>query len=206
MDTEDHKSPFSEWIRSPQTMIALSAVLLSVCGLFVSIYETSLIREQQRASVWPNVEVQPSLRPDDLKIFVQNTGIGPARIIKAAVIYGDEVKKNWKEIIESVDYEGKGYSDYQSLIKGRVMPPSSSQELIFRIESSAENREGNLAEILGKAINEETLDVALCYCSVYDECWTTYMSDIVKRAKVEQVPKREERIVESCETMEESGI
>lgn len=46
MDTEDHKSEFSDWIRSPQTMIALSAVLLSVCGLFISIYETTLIREQ----------------------------------------------------------------------------------------------------------------------------------------------------------------
>ncbi len=77
MDTEDHKSTFSEWIRSPQTMIALSAVLLSVCGLFISIYETSLIREQQLASVWPNVEVSPSINDGDLKIFVQNTGIGP---------------------------------------------------------------------------------------------------------------------------------
>ena len=44
MDTGDHKSEFSDWIRSPQTMIALSAVILSVCGLFISMYEASLIR------------------------------------------------------------------------------------------------------------------------------------------------------------------
>lgn len=43
-DPEEHSEgdnrpdeSFSEWIAEPQTMIGLSAVLLSLCGLFVSI-------------------------------------------------------------------------------------------------------------------------------------------------------------------------
>ncbi len=51
------QQPFSTWIMLPQTLIGLSAVLLSVCGLFIAIYEASLIRQAQRASVWPYVEV-----------------------------------------------------------------------------------------------------------------------------------------------------
>lgn len=206
MDTEDHKSTFSEWIRSPQTMIGLSAILLSLCGLFIAIYETSLIREQQRASVWPNVEVSPSINDGVLRIFVQNTGIGPARIIKASVIHRDEVKKNWDEMINAFEYEDEGNSGYQSLIKGRVLPPASPQELIFRIESSSENRDSNLADQLSKAIMAENIDVKLCYCSVYNECWTASMSDVMKRARGEQVLTREEKEVANCSAMEESGI
>jgi len=48
---------FTDWLLEPQTLIALSAVLLSVCGLFVSLYETSLMRQEQRASVWPRVSI-----------------------------------------------------------------------------------------------------------------------------------------------------
>jgi hypothetical protein len=86
-------------------LVSLSAVLLSVCGLFISIYETYLIREQQHASVRPNVEVTPSIRSKTLKIFVQNTGIGPARIKSASILYQDEVKKNWPALLNSIEYD-----------------------------------------------------------------------------------------------------
>lgn len=210
MDTDDHKSPFSEWIRSPQTMIALSAVLLSVCGLFISIYETSLIREQQRASVWPNVEIAPSINPGDLKIFVQNTGVGPARIQTASVIYKDDVKADWGEVVRAIKYDKvDNMSSYQSLINGRVLPFNSNQELIFRIQSPSDKPESDLAGKLSKAILNEELDVRLCYCSVYDECWTASMLDVTKRAQGKAVLTREERKVERClgiEGIEESGI
>ncbi len=51
-------------------LVALSALLLSVCGLFISIYEASLIRRSQRASVWPYVEVTAGIhnRQIDLRV------------------------------------------------------------------------------------------------------------------------------------------
>ena len=206
MDTDDHKSKFSDWIRSPQTMIALSAVVLSVCGLFISIYETSLIREQQRASVWPNVEIQPSIRNDSLKIFVQNSGIGPARIMNASVSYQGEVKDNWADVINSFNFRSDEMSDYQSLIQGSVLPPDSEQEMIFRVASSAENPQTNLAIQIGRSILQENLNITICYCSVYDECWTTQLSHLIKKTNGEQVPTREERRVSSCSAFEQSGI
>jgi hypothetical protein len=207
MDSENHDSSFSDWIRSPQTMIALSAVLLSVCGLFVSVYEASLMREQQRASVWPNVEIGPSINPGDLKIFVQNTGVGPARIVSASLTRQGEPEENWGELIRAFEREdGADPGWYQSLITGRVLPRSSSQELIFRIQSPSENPGSGLADRLSEAISEEEIDVRLCYCSVYDECWTTRMSDVMTRARGGRVPTREERRVERCPTMEASGI
>lgn len=206
MDTEDHKSPFSEWIRSPQTMIALAAVLLSVCGLFVSFYEASLIREHQRASVWPNVEVHPSMNPGVVRIFVQNTGIGPAYIQAAAVTYNGVVQPNWDSMVDSLEFIKKGNKGYVSLINGRVLPPRSEQELIFRIESVPEIQGRGLADAINQAIEDEVIDVVVCSCSVYDECWTTAMLDVIKRAKGKDVPTRDERKVASCSAAKVSGI
>jgi len=206
MDTDDHKSKFSDWIRSPQTMIALSAVVLSVCGLFISIYETSLIREQQRASVWPNVQVTPSFKSDTLKIFVQNTGVGPARIMNASLTYKDNLIQNWDHLKSAFDYEEKDISDIQSLVSGEVVPPSTEKELIYRVASTATNQNRDLVYQMSTSISNMDIDLEVCYCSVYDECWTTRLSYVEKRFRGEQVPTRKERRVSSCSAFEQSGI
>ena len=187
-------------------MIALSAVVLSVCGLFISIYETSLIREQQRASVWPNVEIQPSIRNDSLKIFVENSGIGPARIMNASVSYKGDVKENWADVMNSFNFRSDEISDYQSLIQGSVLPPDSGQEMIFRVASSADDQELNIAFQMGRAIIQEDLNINICYCSVYDECWTTELRYLVRKSNGEPVPSREALLVSSCSMVEQSGI
>jgi hypothetical protein len=206
MDTDDHKSEFSDWIRSPQTMIALSAVILSVCGLFISMYEASLIREQQRASVWPNVEIQPSINTDSLKIFVENSGIGPARIMKASVSYRGDVKDNWRDLLDAFEFQRDDVSDYQSLIQGSVLPPDSGQELIFRVTSDANDPISDLAIQMGRAILDGDINISVCYCSVYDECWTSELSHLIRKSRGERVPSRDDLRVSSCSAMQQSGI
>ena len=206
MDTDDHKSEFSDWIRSPQTMIALSAVILSVCGLFISMYEASLIREQQRASVWPNVEIQPSINTDSLKIFVENSGIGPARIMKASVTYRGDVKDNWRDLLDAFEFQRDDVSDYQSLIQGSVLPPDSGQELIFRVTSAANDPTSDLAIQMGRAILDGDINISVCYCSVYDECWTSELSHLIRKSRGERVPSRDDLRVSSCSAMQQSGI
>lgn len=44
MIEENVEESFADWITSPQMLVGLSAILLSLCGLFVSIYEASLMR------------------------------------------------------------------------------------------------------------------------------------------------------------------
>ena len=41
----------------PEMLVGLSAVLIGVCALGVSLYETSLMREEQRAAVMPILEL-----------------------------------------------------------------------------------------------------------------------------------------------------
>jgi hypothetical protein len=64
---------------SPEMIAAISAVVIGVCAIAVSLYETTLIRQQLKGSVWPNVEVGFSYNEAGFRYFLSNTGVGPAR-------------------------------------------------------------------------------------------------------------------------------
>jgi len=117
-------------------MIGLSAVRLSLCGLFVSIYETRLIRQEQRASVWPRISVTPSVSTerDTVEIGVQNGGIGPARVRAARIEHEGERKANWQDLLESVDQSGA--SRNFGLLNSQVLFPGK-EETIFTVVSDS---------------------------------------------------------------------
>lgn len=205
-DNEAKKESFLSWITGPEMLVGISAILLSVCGLVVSIYETSLIREDQYASVWPYMEVGPSFRGEGLRIMIQNTGVGPAKIRSAAVIDDGEVKKNWGELIQDVVGEGKDVPFSQSLINRRVIPKASEQEVVFSLDKGSGDIDEQMIFKLEKRIMEGRLDVVLCYCSVYDECWRASMQEVVRAFRGEMLPERKPISVQQCKAMENSGI
>lgn len=203
-DDEKHEKSISQWLARPQTMIALSAVVLSVCGLFVATYETQLLRQHQRASVWPHVEVQPSLATDRVRLMVQNTGVGPARIQAATLTINGQQQDGWEDMILYALDEPAAVNAYQSLINGRVLPAGSAQETIFTVGLEDGGAASTLVPVLRNEILEGNLDIELCYCSVYEDCWTTSMQDIVRRSQgVESTPSRE---VNNCRAIPQSGI
>lgn len=63
MSQSDTGRWFWAWVAQPETMIGLAAIVPSVCGLFVSTYETSLMRRHRHASVWPYGTVAFSSSP-----------------------------------------------------------------------------------------------------------------------------------------------
>jgi hypothetical protein len=85
-----------------ENAISIMAAIVSLCALFVSFYQTNIMREQQYASVRPLVLVGNSMDTNvedstgRSEIFIWNKGIGPA-------------------IIKYVDFEykGKHYSEFQ---------------------------------------------------------------------------------------------
>ncbi len=53
----------------PEMMVAVSAVFIGICALADSLYETQLMREEQRSAVLP------------LSLHADNVGIGPDRLV-----------------------------------------------------------------------------------------------------------------------------
>ncbi len=203
------QQPFSTWIMRPQTLIGLSAVLLSLCGLSIAIYEASLIRQAQRASVWPYVEVSGTINRDRISLRVQNTGVGPARIRAAAVTYKGETQANWSDLIRSVIRDDTASVrvkiNYTSLINGRVFPPDSPHENIFRVVADSGVTTPAFIALLHDAIYDERVDVAVCFCSVYEECWISNLQNMIRRTRGDAIPN-ESREVDDCDSMQRSGI
>ncbi len=201
--------PFSTWIMRPQTLIGLSALLLSLCGLSIAIYEASLIRQAQRASVWPYVEVSASIHRDRISLRVQNSGVGPARIRAAAVTYKGETQANWSDLIRSVVRDDtvrvRVKNLYTSFINGRVFPPDSPQETIFRVVADSGVTSPAFITLLQDAIYDHRVDVAVCFCSVYEECWISNLQNMIRRTRGDAMPN-ESREVDDCDSMQRSGI
>ena len=196
---------FSRWIARPETLVALSAIVLSVCGLAISIYEAGLIRQSQAASVWPFVQVGASMSPEQESIFVHNTGVGPARIQAANVSYRGETRSSWTDAMrELTDDEELSLDAYYSVVNGQVLPADSERESVFRLTSHGDADRTKLVESLRRAIGANELDVTLCYCSVYEECWVTRMQDVF--AGMRGVESEGVEAVSDCSVVTRSGI
>ena len=91
------------------------------------------------------------------------------------------------------------------MIGGRVLPTNSRQETFFEImeESGAGTRK--LIALLRDAIFEGMVDVTVCYCSVYEECWTSSLQDMIRRTRGVEIPSGS-REVDGCDAVKHSGI
>ncbi len=197
--------PFRRWIRQPQTLVALAAVVLSLCGLFIAVYEASLVRRAQRASVWPYLEVTSSITPAGVTIWVRNSGVGPARVRTATIRHRGETRTGWTDAIGSLDGDAAGVGAYTSTISGRVLPVTADKEKIFELRAESGEEERAAAALIGRAILDGTLDVVVCYCSVFDECWLSSLQDVVGTARPDEAADGERR-VGGCEPADASSI
>lgn len=192
----------------PQTLVALAALLLSFCGLFTAVYEASLIRRAQRASVWPHLELSASINPRQVKLWAQNVGVGPARTHSVALTHRGRRLTDWGDLLDAVEiFDRTGLTFYQSRLGGRVLPADSERELIFHVstEAAAEEAPSARTDALGEAIFDGSIDLEACYCSVFDECWVSTLQDIVRRTGPEATVREPQR-VDDCEGRPASSI
>ena len=151
---------------SPDMLVACAAVLVGLCALGVSIYEANIFRQQQKASVWPYLELSYS----NLEYFsyeIQNKGVGPA-IVKWAVLKIDgKPVKNWREFCAKLPMpNGAKTSFVSSYLYKRVLSAGEKISLIAFHEPNAARH------ILSHA---DKISVEICYGSIFDEHWILKM-------------------------------
>jgi hypothetical protein len=158
----DRRSGFSRLLE-PEMIAALSAVLVGVCALVVSVVQVQMMYEQQHASVWPRVVIMPSYNPENgLSIHVSNPGIGPAVIQYVRASVDGAPRDNWRMTLAALLPNNTPDQFTWSTIGDRIIPPGEDVRALQI--SSREDGAAVLREI-GR------LEVEICYCSVYDRCW-----------------------------------
>lgn len=178
----------------PEMLVGISAVVIGLCALGVSLYETSLMRSEQRAAVVPILELGRSYNysktdpsRNRLSFIAENVGIGPARVIDFRVTVDGEPHATWDAAMRTLTGAKDRISYSMSTINGRTIPPERRIEMYNLLDLE------HLEVILD---DFERIDFEACYCSVFDECWTTRMTTFGASEPVESCTRADDSFAE----------
>lgn len=156
-------------------LISIIALVFSIGAFAVALYEANIAKtqqeimaEQQKATVWPYLKMKRSFKVSDgkteFKLTAQNKGLGPASISDYLLTINNQVVTESLEGIELL----KTILDSDQVIFSFNPNPgviASSEEVEFlKIVLFGE---GNSIKTLTKV----GIDLELCFCSVYKDCW-----------------------------------
>jgi hypothetical protein len=154
------------WWLTPEMITAMTAVMIGLAAIAVSLYETTLIRQQLKGSAWPNVEGGFSYNEQGFSYFLTNSGVGPARIRYAEVTVDGNPVRDWQEFFERLGLDVNRY--VTSYFARGALPPGTVHEiLVLGPEQPVEA----LYQL------QDRITISVCYCSVYDDCWAKTMPD-----------------------------
>lgn len=169
---EGKKGIRSEWF------VAMAAVAVSLLTMFVYIYQARIMQQQQHVSVWPYIEWTMTIRTDEgLYLSVMNKGVGPAKIQKTRLLLGDSVVADYRQMLRTITHgKSDSLSILGSVVNNRVIGPGEEIKL-FHIWGA------DLTKIDGMFESLKQIKYTICYCSVYDECWTSQGLTVVEGCK-----------------------
>ena len=145
-------------------LLSLAAGVAAITAVAVSLYQTSLAREQLRASAWPYLAQSNSFIAGAPYVrSVSNEGVGPARVRSFSVLVDGKPVKTWNDAVRALTGSGEPGLVYSSVGRGTVLAPGARRELLTLPT-------GDRAQAFW--VQAQTrFETVMCYCSVYDECW-----------------------------------
>ena len=158
-------------------VLALVAVLISVCTMVISLVETSIMQKQQKAmtesskaSVWPYVTIRNNTKFNNGEIqfeaTITNKGVGPAMIKKLEITYdGKELEKSVFDAIRQDCPDAIATSLTSNKINNVVLSPDETKEIISM--SLIKTDFMNFVEFT------EKLDIKYCYANIYGDLWAS---------------------------------
>ncbi|MEM7573696.1 MAG: hypothetical protein AAF433_12375 [Bacteroidota bacterium] len=165
--------------------MTITAVVISLCALFVSFAEVRIMRSQQKASLYPYLTIGQSYNEVGYGLYLHNKGIGPASINSFQVFDNSQYFTNWLELANHYlpDSLSLGYDVMRmNNIQNTIISPGEKIELVYANWTPA-------SRLLQSQLGD--LDFMLCYSSLLGDHWTI------------KGYGKPESINESCERMEE---
>lgn len=154
-----------------EMLIAICAVITSVIALFVAWDQGRVMRAQQHGAVYPVLQidgfVSKTADTASMGIRISNSGVGPALIEQVRMLKDGEPIATLTPKVERLP---KGYDLSWASLVGRAVAPGSDV-VPFRVDWP---RDGISDDHLDTIATEwSQLDAEICYCSVFERCWTT---------------------------------
>ena len=166
---------------------AISAIFVGLSALGVSVYQSYLMHEQQRMSVWPFLSPMHSDVENGYLFSVQNDGVGPALVHYVDVRLDNKPVTSWAALFSELKIPTESIGPYSTL-SNRVFATGMHVQAIRLMDvASGINYRNHLHRI--------QLDI--CYCSIYQDCYQYSTHATVTTQKVERCPSFEQQVFEN---------
>jgi hypothetical protein len=167
--TRDNSPRWTSTLAQFSSVLALS---VSFLALAIGAYQTRLMQNQARASVWPSLAIGYTYNDAGenagFTLQIDNNGVGPARIESVTITLDDKPIRHWEEVLKQLLPKGEVFV-HISDVNGNVLPPNTNRETTIEALKITKPEQ---AKIFNEARDRFKMDI--CYCSVYDECWTAH--------------------------------
>jgi len=151
-----------KWYKQPEMIVAWSAMFISLLALLATMYEANLERENQLLSIWPRLVVQAHISDRrGYKIEVSNKGLGPAIVKTAKITIDGNPQDSWKDVFNELKLTGS-FSIITNPLNSTIISQNETVEVVKIDDAQAGYKASK---------GSQRVDLEVCYCSVYDDCW-----------------------------------
>ncbi|WP_306252432.1 hypothetical protein [Parvularcula sp. IMCC14364] len=165
-----------------ETVGSIVAIVVGVVALFVAWDEAKSVRKQQAASVLPIVKIFTSYTTTEMghksAVIVQNVGVGPAFIENARIIWDGTQLQDVRSGLAVLPGANDLVEIWTSPLYGEIMSGNDEYEMFSAIMPS-EKVTAEYISSLKTSINRNLI-IEACFCSVYEECWTTNLNSTIR--------------------------
>jgi hypothetical protein len=205
-------------IRGLDLVLPVAALFVSFVSILIAWHHSQIMRDLVRqnerlvqAESLPYLEIYTSdlaadNRTPELRLTVQNEGVGPARIAEVTMTVNGKPVPDFNTLVDRCCAPGllqvkRGTKQFRGIRNGEVIMSKLRDRMIRPGESvdaiqwpiTAANRP--IVEKLKADLESPIVNASLCYCSVFDECWTRSDEDrrpvAVKQCPIASVPYRQ---------------
>ena len=159
-------------------MVAGAAILISLVSLGVAIQNSRVQNKMLTAASWPMISYYTSnATVEDGKRVIRmgliNTGVGPAKIESVRMSYrGKPVTDILPFLVTCCGAVVKGDHYGHGLLVNTVSPTvmMAGQQTSFFVLPETEDGKETWSRM---DVARGEVELSICYCSVFDECWLT---------------------------------
>ena len=171
--------PFWRRLRG-EVALSLAATLLSLCAVANTAWQTAIMREQLRASVWPRLQIVLRLVGENesqyFRIHLDNVGVGPAIITDVRISYRGKpfpsVARVFSEVMREHAVARSAINTLDNNDPEPEMVVPQQQGLVMLL---ARGRGAEAADLILAA--KPHLQIAIQYASIYGEVWEVTFPD-----------------------------
>ena len=167
--------------------VAVAAVFISVVSLAVAILHgrtmERMAEENARlvaANSWPFVQYGAATTTTDgvtrviMKVF--NSGVGPAKIESAELVWKGVAYRGDREFLEACcGFDPASGTPFDSSVFAGFVLPASGETRFLEFSKPADPA---VFAALQQAVVSRDLQLNVCYCSIFDECWQSDLTTL----------------------------